>query len=235
MLASRYRLCLFDAYGTLFDLSSVAQRSAARLGERAPALLALWRQKQLEYTWLRTLMQRHAPFDQVTADALHHALESLGISDSDLAGELLAGYLSVAPYPEVPATLAALEQAGIARGILSNGTPAMLNGALRASGLEFYFRHVLSVESVGCYKPDPRVYALAVSETGTSLEEIVFVSANAWDVAGAASFGLRVVWVNRTRAGSERLPGAPVATISSLADLPGSLADCDVVVPNEAK
>lgn len=224
MAASRCRLCLFDAYGTLFDLSSVAQRSAARLGERAPALLALWRQKQLEYTWLRTLMQRHAPFDQVTADSLHYALESLGISDPELHGELLAGYLSVAPYPEVPATLAALEQAGISRGILSNGTPAMLESALRTSGLESSFHHVLSVESVGCYKPDPRVYTLASSQTGTSLEEIAFVSSNAWDVAGASSFGLRVVWVNRSMAASERLPGAPAATIASLAELPGILA-----------
>jgi 2-haloacid dehalogenase len=224
MAAPRCRLCLFDAYGTLFDLSSVAQRSASRLGDRALALLALWRQKQLEYTWLRSLMQRHAPFDQVTADALDYALETLGISDSELPGELLAGYLSVSPYPEVPATLAALDQAGIVRGILSNGTPAMLESALRASGMESYFRHVLSVESVRCYKPDPRVYTLAVSETGTSLEEIVFVSSNAWDVAGAASFGLRVVWVNRTKAGSERLPSAPAATISSLAQLPGILA-----------
>jgi 2-haloacid dehalogenase len=224
MAASRCRLCLFDAYGTLFDLNSVALRSALRLGDRAPALLALWRQKQLEYTWLRTLMQRHAPFDQVTADALEYALETLGISDSELPGDLLAGFLSVAPYPEVPATLAALDQAGIVRGIVSNGTPAMLKSALRASGLESQFRHVLSVESVGCYKPDPRVYTLAVSETGTSLEEIVFVSSNAWDVAGAASFGLRVVWVNRAKAGSERLPSAPAATITSLAELPGILA-----------
>ncbi len=180
-------------------------------------------------------MQRHAPFDQVTADALHYALETLGISDSELPGELLASYLSVAPYPEVPATLAALDQAGIVRGILSNGTPAMLESALRASGLESYFRHVLSVESVGCYKPDPRVYTLAVSETGTSLEEIVFVSSNAWDVAGAASFGLRVVWVNRTKAGSERLPSAPATTITSLAELPGIVAGEEVAVPNEPK
>ncbi|MBV8487305.1 MAG: haloacid dehalogenase type II [Planctomycetaceae bacterium] len=223
MAPSRCRLCLFDAYGTLFDLSSVAQRGAARLVERAPALLALWRQKQLEYTWLRTLMQRHVPFDQVTADALHYALESLGISDSELPGELLAGYLSVAPYPEVPAMLAALEQASIARGILSNGTPAMLQSALRNSGLEPSFRHVLSVESVACYKPDPRVYTLATSETGTSLEEIAFVSSNAWDVAGAASFGLRVIWVNRSKAAPERLPGTPAATISSLTELPGIL------------
>src|SRR5512135_2500131 len=129
MTTSRCRLCLFDAYGTLFDLSSVAQQIAARLGDRAPALLSLWRQKQLEYTWLRTLMRRHAPFDQVTADALHYALETLGISDSELPGELLAGYLSVVPYPEVPATLAALDQAGIVCGLLSNGTPAMLESA----------------------------------------------------------------------------------------------------------
>jgi 2-haloacid dehalogenase len=212
------RLCLFDAYGTLFNLDTVIEQSAAQLGDLASPLLRLWRQKQLEYTWLRTLMRQHAPFDRVTADALDYALRVLGISDPGLASSLLASFERVAPFPDVSAAVATLDRAGIRNGVLSNGTPAMLASALHASGLESAFRFVLSVETVRCYKPDPRVYAMASSETHINIEEIVFVSSNAWDVSGAASFGLRVVWLNRNAAWPEPLPGTPAAIISSLSE-----------------
>jgi 2-haloacid dehalogenase len=220
MQADSTRLVLFDAYGTLFDIASPVRESAARLGEKAAALVVLWRRKQLEYTWLRTLMGRYETFDRVTADALRFALASLGASNADLEARLLASYDGVRAYPDVSGTVAALAGMGIASGILSNGTPAMLASALEANGLAASFSHVLSVETAGRYKPDPAVYALASSESGLLEEAIVFVSANAWDVAGASSFGLRVVWLNRDGAPPEELPGTPIAVLSSLAELP---------------
>jgi 2-haloacid dehalogenase len=218
------RLCLFDAYGTLFDLTSVVRRESGRLGTRADELLALWRRKQLEYSWLRSLMGKHAPFDVVTAEALRFALASLRIDDAALEAALLSSYARVAAYPDAAATLEALAGAGIDCGILSNGTPAMLETALAASGLKTAFTAVLSVESVGVYKPDPRVYAIGAAATGVPREETAFVSANAWDVAGAASFGLRVVWLNRDGAPREGLPGEPAAVASSLSEVPALLS-----------
>ena len=193
---SRFSFCAFDAYGTLFDLGSVVERSAARLGEKGPRLLALWRQKQLEATWLRSLMRRHAPF------------------------ELLDGFRTVAPYPDVRPTLEALRRDGVRCAVLSNGTPAMLSAALAASGLAGLLDPVLSVESVGIYKPDPRVYALLESATGLPRRRIAFVSSNRWDVAGASAYGLAVVWANRAGARDEPLPGKPLGEVSSLSQLP---------------
>ncbi len=208
---------------TLFDIASPVRESAARLGEKAAALVPLWRRKQLEYTWLRSLMGRYEPFDRVTADALRFALASLGVDEAGLEAELLASYERIAAYADVAETVAALARAGIASGILSNGTPAMLASALEASRLGAAFSPVLSVETVGRYKPDPRVYALAASESGIPQQQIVFVSANAWDVAGASSFGLRVVWLNRDGGSREELPGTPIAVVSSLSELPSLL------------
>ncbi len=223
MSATLPRLCLFDAYGTLFDLESVVAGVVHRVGDAAPSLSRLWRQKQLEYTWLRTLMDRYAPFDEVTADALRYALAILGIVDPSLEAALLASYGRVAPYPEVPAALHALRGAGVACGVLSNGTPAMLESALGAGRLTEFFAHVLSVDAVRRYKPDPRVYELGVASTGVPKEEIAFVSSNPWDAAGAASFGFRVVWVNRAGAPAEPLPGRPWAVVDSLAGLADAL------------
>jgi 2-haloacid dehalogenase len=220
----RARLALFDAYGTVFDLASVVERETAALGARAPELLALWRKKQLEYSWLRTVMGRHAPFDDVTADALRYAAATLGIADPGLEARLLSSYERVAPYPDAAAALSALARAGVTCGILSNGTPSMLGKALEASRLEAAFTHVLSVESVGRYKPDAGVYALAESATGVPRGDSVFVSANGWDVAGAATFGLRVVWLNRDGAPREGLPGDPVAVVRSLDEVAGLFA-----------
>jgi 2-haloacid dehalogenase len=213
------KACVFDAYGTLFDVHSAVGRHRTRLGEQADQISALWRTKQLEYTWLRSLMGRHADFWQVTQDALDYALDD-AITDTTLRQDLMEAYLTLDAYPEVPVTLARLKAAGMRTAILSNGSPDMLDAALVSARLTNVFDAVLSVEEVGVYKPDPRVYALAVARLGVPAEAISFQSSNSWDAAGAASYGLRVVWVNHFGQRPERLPHPPNAVITSLAELP---------------
>jgi 2-haloacid dehalogenase len=215
-------VCVFDAYGTLLDVNSAVRAESAQLGEQAAEELgALWRRKQLEYTWLRSLMHRHADFWQVTAEALEFSLATLGRADDEaLRTRLLAAYRRLEPYPEVPAVLRRLNAHGVRTAILSNGSPGMLEDAVAAAGLSGLLDQVLSVEEVAVFKPAPEVYHLATRRLGVPADEIVFLSSNGWDVHGAASFGFRTVWVNRARAEGERLPGAPVAVAGSLAELP---------------
>ena len=217
------RACVFDAYGTLFDFNSAVAQHRARLGENADRFSALWRTKQLEYTWLRSLMHRHADFWQVTQDALDYTLDTLGIGDNVLRRDLIDAYLHLAVYPDERAMLEKLKRAGVRTGILSNGSPMMLQAAVTSAKIETQIDHVWSVEQVGVYKPDPRVYQLAVNELGMPAGQIAFQSANAWDAAGAASCGLRVVWVNRFNQRREHLPATPDAEIKSLDELPGWL------------
>ncbi|MSP68515.1 MAG: haloacid dehalogenase type II [Alphaproteobacteria bacterium] len=217
------RACVFDAYGTLFDVHSAVVQSRAVIGPKAEALSASWRAKQLQYTWLRSLMRRHADFWQVTGDALDFALAEHGIADPDLRTRLMESYLSLAPYPEVPACIAHLRQVGLATAILSNGTPFMLEAAVTSAGLGGQFDAILSVEAVGIYKPDPRVYQLAVDRLGLAATTVLFLSANGWDAHGARAFGLRVAWCNRFQQPDEVIPVAPDATIATLAELPGLL------------
>lgn len=214
------RACVFDAYGTLFDVRSAIGRHRQRLGEAADQVSSLWRTKQLEYTWLRSLMGHHADFWQVTAEALEYALDTFGIADRELQRDLMEAYLHLDCYPEVPETLRRLKERGMQTAILSNGSPAMLDAAVRNSGLEELIDRTLSVEEVGVYKPYPRVYRLAAVRLGP---EIAFQSANAWDVAGAAAFGFRAVWINRFGQRPERLPFGPAAELKSLAELPDLL------------
>lgn len=213
------RACVFDAYGTLFDVHSAVARHRARLGDKADGLSRLWRSKQLEYTWLRTLMRRHADFWQVTGDALDFALDAHGLEDMDLRQALMQAYLQLDCYPEVPGMLERLGQADLQRAILSNGSPRMLTAAVGNSGLEQCFEAVLSIEQIGIYKPDPRVYRLAVDQLRVPAERICFMSSNAWDVAGAVSFGFRVVWINRFGQCPERLGMTPQAVLSDLTGL----------------
>ena len=217
------RACVFDAYGTLFDYASAGARCADVLGDDLSKLSALWREKQLQYTWLRASQQRHADFWQVTGDALDFALDSLGIADAALRERLMNLYLTLAPFAEVPAMLASLKMAGFATAILSNGSPAMLRAVVEASNLGALLDEVLSVEDVGVFKPHPDVYRLAVRRLGIPAERIVFVSANGWDAYAASAFGMRVVWCNRYGQRPERLPGAPDRVVTSLADLPALL------------
>lgn len=219
----RVRACVFDAYGTLFDVHSAVDRHAGRLGSDAAAISRTWRAKQLEYTWLRTLMQRYAPFSEVTADALDFALEAYGVDDAQLRADLLDAYRRLDAYPEVPAVLARLRAAGITTAILSNGDAAMLGAAVEAAGLGPSLDSVLSVDSIGIYKPDPRVYELACTHLGVARDEICFQSANAWDAVGAAAYGMRVVWCNRFGQTPERLTPAPDVEASDLNVIPGLL------------
>jgi 2-haloacid dehalogenase len=212
--------CVFDAYGTLLDVNSAAARCRDALGDQADPLSATWRRKQLEYTWLRSLMGVHADFARVTADALDFALEKHGLADADLQRRLLDVYRELSAYPEVPQVLSALRQAGFKTAILSNGTPDMLAAAVRAAGIGALFDDIISVEAVGIYKPHPSVYRLAVERLGAAAGRICFLSSNGWDAAGAAQFGFRVVWINRTREPRERLPRGPEAELNDLSGLP---------------
>lgn len=212
--------CVFDAYGTLFDVGSAAKRCADVLGDKADALAAQWRTSQLQYTWLRSLMGRHADFWQVTGEALDFAMDTLGIADNSLKARLMDLYLELAAYPDAQVALAALRRTNRRAAILSNGTPKMLAAAVKSAGLGTLLDLILSVEEIGLYKPHPRVYRLAVDRLGVKPERICFVSSNGWDVAGASAFGLKAIWVNRADAKQERLPAQPVAQIKRLDELP---------------
>ena len=212
---------IFDAYGTLFDVHSVVE--AGRALTRDPqALSLLWRQKQLEYTWLRTLMGRYEDFWAVTEAALRFALGRLGIvAGNEAVARLMEAYLSLATFPDVAGALAGL--AGTPLGILSNGSPRMLDAAVRSSGLTGTFRHVLSVDAVRAYKPSPTVYELGPRAFGVPAGDILFVSSNAWDVAGAKAFGYRTCWCNRLAAPMDRLGVSPDFEVRTLDEIPGKL------------
>jgi 2-haloacid dehalogenase len=209
---------VFDAYGTLFDVHSVVEAGRAVTADPA-ALSTLWRQKQLEYTWLRSLMGRYEDFWAVTEAALRYAVRRLGIpaSEAQLAW-LMEAYLRLACFPDVRDALTGL--AGRPRAILSNGAPKMLEAAVRASGLQPLLEHVISVDRVRIYKPAPAVYALGPTTLGIAPDELLFVSSNAWDVAGAKAFGYRVAWCNRLGAPEEELGVRADHVIGSLAELP---------------
>ena len=215
--------CVFDAYGTLFNVHSAVARGGQALGDRAQAVSDLWRQKQLEYTWLRSLMASHADFWQVTGDGLDFALESNGVEDSALRDQLMTLYMTLDAYPDVPDCLARLRAAGRATAILSNGTPKMLEAAVQSAGLAAHLDDVLSIEEVGIYKPDARVYQLAVDRLEVAPPKICFVSTNAWDASGAANFGFTVAWMNRFDKRPEKLPGTLATIITSLTELPDLL------------
>jgi len=220
---SGVRACVFDAYGTLFDFAAAARGCGDVLGDRIDQLTSLWRDKQLQYTWLRALQGRHADFWQVTGDALDFALETLDIDKPGLRDRLMQLYLTLDTFPEVPSVLSALKTAGLKTAILSNGSPAMLDAVVTAARLGPLLDAVLSVEEVGVYKPHARVYQLAVDRLGVPASAIAFQSSNAWDAYAASAFGMQVVWCNRYGARAERLPGRPNCTIATLAELPALL------------
>lgn len=208
---------VFDAYGTLFDVRSVAEAVRAVTDDAAP-LVETWRQKQLEYTWLRALMGRYEDFWTVTESALRYAVRRHGLtmSEAQLRG-LLDAYLSLTPFPEVRAALARL--AGRPRAILSNGSPRMLAAAVASAGLDRELEHVISADRVRTYKPSPAVYALGPETVGIPARELLYVSSNGWDVAGAKAFGYQVAWCNRLGAPAEELGATPDVVIGSLEEL----------------
>lgn len=212
---------VFDAYGTLFNVASPVEKLTAEIGPGADQLAKLWRQKQLEYTWLRSLTGVHADFWIVTRDSLDYALEALGLTTQEgLADELMTLYLKLDPYPDAKPALEALRANGKRLAILSNGSPSMLDAAMRHAGLETLFEHVLSIEDVGIYKPSRRVYRLAMQKLHIlDAPSIAFVSANTWDAQSAANFGFQVARIARSPTPDDRIPGKPKAVIDSLEKL----------------
>jgi len=214
------KACVFDAYGTLFDFAAAARGCRDLLGDDIDRLTGLWREKQLQYTWLRAVQGRHEDFWQVTGDALDFALETLGIDKPGLRERLMTLYLTLDAFPEVPAVLKRLKQAGLQTAILSNGSPKMLDAIVKGANLVGLIDAVLSVEEVGVYKPHPKVYQLAVDRLRVPSSAIEFQSSNAWDAYAASAFGMQVVWCNRYSQRRERLPGRPDREVRSLSELP---------------
>ena len=215
------RACVFDAYGTLLDVGAPVQKLAIEIGPKADALSALWRQKQLEYSWLRSLMGVHADFWKVTGDALDYALKVHQLDDNGLKDSLMALYLKLDAYEDAIAVLEAVRAKGKRTAILSNGSPAMLESAARHAGLSKHLEFVLSAEDVGIYKPSRRVYRLAMQKLGLQdALSVCFVSANPWDAQGAAQFGFQAVRVDRLGLPDDHIPGKPAARIAALAELP---------------
>ncbi|QIE57146.1 haloacid dehalogenase type II [Pikeienuella piscinae] len=217
--------CVFDAYGTLFDVTAAARAAAGEPGRQGfaakwPAIAATWRLKQLQYSWLRAVADAHVDFWEVTQNGLDYALAAEGIDDPELRERLLALYWELSAFAEVPAMLSTLKASGFATAILSNGSPEMLGAAIRSAGLGALLDAVLSVESVGVFKPHRRVYDLVGEKFMTRPENVLFVSSNGWDAAAATGYGFQTVWVNRAGEPEERLPWRPRTTLEDLTRIP---------------
>ena len=218
--------CVFDAYGTLFDVAAAARQAAAepggeKLAQIWPQLAEDWRAKQLQYSWLRAVTGEHTDFWRVTQDGLDWALELRGLSDdAALRDRLLSLYWQLQAYPEVPEMLRALKAAGMNTAILSNGSPDMLQGAVQSASLTDVLDDVLSVESVGVFKPAPQVYDMVLQRFGVAKHHVLFVSSNGWDAAAAASYGFVTAWVNRAGLPVDRLPGQPNFVLQDLSAIP---------------
>lgn len=217
--------CVFDAYGTLFDVAAAARIAAEQPGQQKlaevwPKLAADWRQKQLQYTWLRAITGDHVPFWDVTQDGLDWAMEASGLDDPELRETLLALYWELPAYREVPKMLATLKAEGFLTAILSNGSPDMLAGAVDFAGVDTWLDAVLSVEDVQVFKPARRVYDLVHKRFGTQSDQVLFVSSNGWDAAAAAGYGFHTAWVNRAGEPMDRLPAKPHHVLSDLSSIP---------------
>ena len=217
---SDIRACVFDAYGTLFDVHSAAAHIKDDLGEKSEAMSNLWRMKQLQYTWLRSLMGHHVDFWQVTGDALDYALRALDMENASIRARLMELYLKLDAYPEVIDVLTALKDGGKKTAILSNGEPSMLIAAAKSARLYKLLDGVYSIETAGIFKPHPSTYQVAIDGLKVSPEEISFQSSNGWDAHGAGSVGLRVAWVNRFNQPAELLPAPPLVQLQTLSGLP---------------
>jgi 2-haloacid dehalogenase len=215
---------LFDAYGTLLDVHSAVARNSASVGDVAAAFSSLWRQRQLEYTWTRSLMNQYADFWEITREALEYALESFHLDgQGDLKESLMNSYLELTAYPDVANTLQKIKSLGLITAVLSNGTPQMLRQALHANRLSTYFDFCLSVDELKVYKPHPRVYELACDRLGVGPQQVCFISSNAWDLAGAASFGFKTIWINRGNLAGEYKFAGLHRQQRSLSEIPASI------------
>lgn len=219
------KLCVFDAYGTLFDVAAAAREAAEQPENHAIAdcwreIARDWRLKQLQYTWLRAITGAHCDFWQVTGEGLDWAMAAQGIDDARLRQVLMDLYWQLSAYAEVPEMLRAVQTGGLQNAILSNGSPEMLGGAVQSAEIAGQLSGVLSVEEVGIFKPDARVYALVEQHFDVSRDEVLFVSSNGWDAAGAAGFGFKTVWVNRMGEPVDQLPWKPTHILPDLVQIP---------------
>ena len=209
---------VFDAYGTLFDVNSAAEKCKGKIGDKWEGFANLWRTTQLEYTWLRSLMKRHKDFWQVTEDSLDKSMKTFNI-DSSMKNELLDLYKKLSPYSEVKGVLSSLKEKKYKLAILSNGTPALLNELVRSNNLEDIFDDLFSIEEVGIYKPDSKVYDMPIKKYQIKADEIAFLSANTWDVSGGGNYGYNAIWVNRNKSIFDNLDYKPKNEVSDLTQL----------------
>ena len=212
------KACVFDAYGTLFDVNSAAAKCKKKLGNRWESFANAWRTTQLEYTWLRSLMKKHKNFWEITEDSLDHTMETFKIKQG-MRNELLNLYKELSPYPEVKECLEGLKSKKIKIAILSNGTPDLLKGLVESNNIQNYFDDIMSIESVGVYKPDSKVYEMPIKKYNCNPENICFMSSNTWDVSGGGVFGYNAVWVNRFNKVFDKLNYKPKFVINNLKEL----------------
>ena len=209
---------IFDAYGTLFDVNSAAEKCKDKIGDKWESFANYWRTTQLEYTWLRSLMKRHKDFWQVTEDSLDKSMKAYEI-DSSLRNELLDLYKILSPFKEVPAVLKSLKEKDLKIAILSNGTPTLLNQLVKSNNLDNLFNDLFSIEEVGIYKPDSKVYDIPIKKYNIQKNEVAFLSANTWDVSGGGNYGYNSIWVNRNNNVFDNLDFAAKYEIKNLRDL----------------
>ena len=214
---SKFKAIVFDAYGTLFDVNSAAEKCKDRIGDKWVSFAHYWRTTQLEYTWLRTLMKRHKDFWQITEDSLDKSMKTFDI-DSSMRNELLNLYRKLSTYPEVKEVLIKLKKK-YKLSILSNGTPDLLNNLVNSNVLKNIFEDIFSIEEVGVYKPDKKVYDLPTKKYGVKKEDIVFLSSNTWDVSGGGNYGYNAIWVNRNNTVFDKLDYKPKNEVSNLTQL----------------
>ena len=213
---NKIKACIFDAYGTLFDVNAACRELSKEVGDNWEKLASLWRLRQVEYTWLRNSMDEYIDFWQITSDALDYAMETLGIENNELREELLNLYLKLEAYPEVNDLLKKLKQRGLKTGILSNGSMKMLNSAVDNANIREFLDEIMSVEECEIYKPSSKVYDLVKIKMRINKENVLFFSSNAWDMHAASNYGFKTIWVNRFNAKLERLPGKPIDIVNSL-------------------
>ena len=212
------KVIIFDAYGTLFDVNSAAERCKEKIGDKWENFANYWRTTQLEYTWLRSLMKRHKDFWQVTEDSLDKSLLAFKI-DPNMRSELLNLYKILNTFPEVKEVLKNLKEKKYKISILSNGTPDLLNGLVKSNNLEKMFDDIFSIEKVGIYKPDEKVYKMPIDKYKVTKNEIAFLSANTWDVSGAGNFGFNSIWVNRNKNIFDKLDYIPHNEVNNLKEI----------------
>ena len=209
---------IFDAYGTLFDVNSAAEKCKDKIGDKWEPFANFWRTTQLEYTWLRSLMKRHKDFWQITEESLDKSMVAFNI-DPEMKNELLNLYKVLSPFQEVPETLKLLKEKNFKLAILSNGTPSLLNDLVKSNNLNNLFDDLFSIEEVKIYKPHPKVYDLPIEKYKINKNEVVFLSANTWDVSGAGNYGYQSIWVNRNNNIFDNLDYKPNNQIKNLSEL----------------